>query len=139
VIPETSKFNQKEFSEIVFPTPFNNSYKSSELKTIIALARLTHATIRVLEIQESNGTLNQKQLANKEDLRDLLQGVNFTFHTLNQTTISTGIRLFIQSRDSNMLSLYRRKQGFFARLFNQSMEKDIDFDPSVPVLLLSLR
>ncbi|MCM4159239.1 universal stress protein [Antarcticibacterium flavum] len=136
VIPETSKFNPKEFNEMVFPTPFNNSYRSSELKTFIALARLTNSTIRVLEIQESNGTLNQKQLSNKENLRDLFQGVNFTFHTLTQTTISTGIRLFIQSRDSSMLSLYRRKQGFFSRLFNQSMEKDIEFDPSVPVLLI---
>lgn len=136
VIPETSKFNSNEFTEIVLPTPFNNSYKSSELKIIIAVARLVNAPIRVLEIQESNGTLNQKQLANKENLRDLLQGVKFTFHTLTQTTISTGIRLFIQSRDSSMLSLYRRKQGFFARLFNQSMEKDIDFDPSVPILLI---
>ncbi len=136
VIPETCKFIQKEFSEIVFHTPFSNSYKASELKTIIDVAKLTKATIRVLEIQESNGTLNKKQIANKEDLKDLLQGVKFTFHTLTQISISTGIRLFIQSRDSNMLSLYRRKQGFFSRLFNQNIEKDIDFDPSVPVLLI---
>lgn len=136
VVPETCKFNQREFNEIVFPTPFNNSYKSSELKTIIDIAKLTKATIRVLEIQESNGILNKKQLANREELKDLLQGAKFTFHTLTQISISTGIRLFIQSRDSNMLSLYRRKQGFFARLFNQNIEKDIDFDPSVPVLLI---
>lgn len=136
VIPETSKADQNKFNEIVFPTPFNNSYKSTELKTLIIVAKLTNAPIRILEIQESNGTLNKNQLANKEDLRDLLLGVKFTFHTLTQITISTGIRLFIQSRDSSMLSLYRRKQGFFARLFNQSMEKDIDFDPSVPVLLI---
>lgn len=136
VVPETCKFDQDDFTEIVFPTPFNNTYKSHELKTVIELAKLTNASIRVLEIQESSGTLNKKQLANKEDLRFLLQGVEFTFHTLTQISISTGIRLFIQSRDSNMLSLYRRKQGFFSRLFNQSVEKDIDFDPSVPVLLI---
>ncbi|MDT0647767.1 hypothetical protein RM545_13790 [Zunongwangia sp. F260] len=106
------------------------------MKTIIHLAKLTNASIRVLEIQESNGTLNKKQLDNKENLNDLLQGVKFTFHKLTDTTISTGIRIFIQSRSSNMLTLYRRKQGFFTRLFKQSMEKDIDFDPSVPVLLL---
>jgi len=136
VIPETCKFNQNEFTEIVFPTPFNNIYKGPELKPVIDVAKLTNATVRVLEIQESNGTLNDKQLANKEDLTDLLHEVKFTFHTLTQTTISTGIRLFIQSRNSSMLTLYRRKQGFFSRLFNQSMEKDIDFDPSVPVLII---
>ncbi|MDT0688026.1 universal stress protein [Autumnicola psychrophila] len=136
VIPETCKFTQKEFSEIVFPTPFTNSYKIQELKTLIHLAKLINADIRVLEIQESNGALNKKQLAHKEDLDTLLKGAKFTFHKLTDTTISTGIRLFIQSRNSNMLSLYRRKQGFFTRLFNQSMEKDIDFDPSVPVLVI---
>lgn len=136
VIPETCTFKQNDFTEIVFPTPFNNGYKSSELKPLIDVAKLTNATIRILDIQEGNGTLNQKQLANKQDLTELLQGVKFTFHMLTQTTISTGIRLFIQSRDSSMLSLYRRKQGFFSRLFNQTMEKDVDFDPSIPVLLI---
>lgn len=136
VIPETCKFNPKEFTEIVFPTPFNNSYKGSELIPIKSMAELTKSTIRVLEIQESNGTLNERQLANKQELTGLLLGAKFTFHTLTQTSISTGIRLFIQSRDSSMLTLYRRKQGFFSRLFNQNMEKDIDFDPSVPVLLI---
>lgn len=136
VIPETSKLISNEFAEFVFPTPFNNSYKSSELIPIKNLAKLTNAAIRVLEIQESNGILNEKQTANKQELADLLQGENFTFHRLTQTTISTGIRLFIQSRNSSMLCLYRRKQGFFSRLFNQSMEKDVDFDPTIPVLLI---
>lgn len=136
VIPGTCKFKPKEFSEIVFPTPFNNSYKSSELIPVKNIAKLTNAAIRVLEIQESNGTLNERQLDNKQKLTGLLQGVEFTHHTLTQTSISTGVRLFIQSRDSSMLTLYRRKKGFFSRLFNQSMEKDIDFDPTVPVLII---
>lgn len=136
VIPETYKFNPNDFSEIVFPTPFNKSYKSSELKPIIDIAKLTKASIQIVDVQEANGTLNEKQLANKQDLIELLDGVKFTFHTLTQTTISTGIRLFIQSRNSGMLSLYRRKQGFFARLFNQIGKEDIDFDPSIPILLI---
>ncbi|HSP12854.1 MAG TPA: universal stress protein [Salegentibacter sp.] len=137
VVPESCKFNQNDFSEIVFPTSFNNSYQSAELNPIINLAKLTNSVIRIVDIQESNGKLNEKQLANRQDLIDLLQEVKFTIHTLTQTTVSTGVRLFIQSRNSNLLSLYRRKQGFFSRLFNQSMEKDIDFDPSIPVLLIN--
>lgn len=137
VVPESCKFDKNEFSEIVFPTSFNNSYQSAELNPVINLAKLTNSAIRIVYIQESNATLNEKQLANKQDLIDLLQEVKFTIHTLTQTTVSTGVRLFIQSRNSNMLSLYRRKQGFFSRLFNQSMEKDIDFDPSIPVLLIN--
>ncbi len=136
VIPETCKFDKNTFTEIVFPTSFNNSYQGSELKPIIDLAKLTNAAIRIVDIQESNGALSEKQLGNKKALMALLQEVNFTSHTLTQTTVSTGVRLFIQSRNSNMLSLYRRKQGFFSRLFNQSLEKDIDFDPSIPVLLI---
>lgn len=137
VVPESCKFDKNDFSEIVFPTSFNNSYQSAELNPVINLAKLTKSAIRIVYIQESNGTLNEKQLANKQDLIDLLQEVKFTIHTLTHTTVSTGVRLFIQSRNSNLLSLYRRKQGFFSRLFNQSMEKDIDFDPSIPVLLIN--
>lgn len=137
VVPESCKFDQNDFSEIVFPTPFNNHYQSQELKPLLNLAKLTKAVIRIVDIQEANGTLNEEQEENKQNLMELLKPVKFTFHTLTQTTVSTGIRLFTQSRNSNMLSLYRRKQGFFSRLFNQSMEKDIDFDPSIPVLIIN--
>tara|TARA_B000000441_G_C21599482_1_gene264949 strand:- start:344 stop:463 length:120 start_codon:yes stop_codon:yes gene_type:complete len=35
-----------------------------------------------------------------------------------------------------MLALYKRKQGFFSKLFLQSKGDGIEFDHSVPVLLL---
>lgn len=137
VIPETEQFEVTERKEIVFPTNFRNSYKLRELQSIIDLAEFFNAAIRVLYINTDNKKLTEEQEINRENLGNLLQGSNYSFHTLTRTSPSTGVHLFIESRESSLLALYKRKQGFFSKLFNQAAAIDeVDFNTKVPILVL---
>ncbi|SDR97108.1 universal stress protein [Gramella sp. MAR_2010_147] len=136
VIPEVYEWREQNNAEIVFPTNLRIPFKQKELLALIDFSRSMGAAVRILYINTENKKLNKEQEENREDLKQHLKEVNHSFHILTQTTPATGVHLFIESRDSNFLALYQRKQGFFSRLFSKSAVSEIAFDPKLPVLIL---
>lgn len=136
VIPEAYEPKEGPGREIVFPSNFRIPFKQKELEALIELSRNLDAAVRVLYINSENKPLSLEQEENKRELATLLKEATYSFHTLTQTTAATGVHLFLQSRDSEMLALYQRKQGFFSRLFSKAALEELDFDPKVPVLIL---
>lgn len=136
VIPEEYETAVDPNLEIVFPTNLRMSFKQSDLDPMIELAQNTTCSIRILYINTDGKALSKDQEKNKAELIGHLSKVNHSFHMLTKTTPTTGVHLFIESRESDFLALYQRKQGFFSRLFNKAAIEDIDFDPKLPVLIL---
>jgi len=136
VIPEEYKTAIDPNLEIVFPTNLRMSFKQADLAPMIELAQNTTCSIRILYINTDEKALSKEQEKNKEELFLHLSKINHSFHMLTKTTPTTGVHLFIESRESDFLSLYQRKQGFFSRLFNKAAIEDIHFDPKLPVLIL---
>jgi len=136
VIPEIYEWKEKINTETVFPTNLRIPFKEKELLALKDFSKSTGAAVRVLYINSENKRLSPAQEKNKEELENHLAGINHSFHTLTQTTAATGVHLFIESRESNFLALYQRKQGFFSRLFSKSVVSEIAFDPKLPVLIL---
>ncbi len=136
IIPEEFKLMEESGLEIVFPSNFRIPFKMKELDALIKLSQNLRAAVRVLYINSEGKPLTQEQEDNREELAKHLEDINFSFHTLTQTTATTGVHLFIQSRESEILALYQRKQGFFSRLFGKARVDDLDFNPKVPVLIL---
>lgn len=136
VIPEKYETAVDPNLEIVFPTNLRKPFKPSELEHLIELAQNTECSIRVLYINTEGKALSTEQEKNKEDLLKQLAKVNTSYHMLTKTSPTTGVHLFIESRESDFLALYQRKQGFFGKIFNKAAIEDIDFDPKLPVLIL---
>ncbi len=136
VVPEQFELRTEKTLEIVFPTNLRLPFKQKELVPIMELAKGLNASIKILYINSENKKLTEDQEENKEELSKHFADVSFTFHMLTQTTPSTGVHLFIESRDSDFLALYQRKQGFFSRLFRPTRSNEINFDPKLPVLIL---
>lgn len=136
IIPELMQKIPVSNREIVFPTNYKFPFKNKEVVALIDMTINLNASIRILYIDSDSRPLTKKQEQNKETLITYFAEVDFSFHRLTQTTVTTGIHLFIQSRESNFLALYKRKKGFFSKLFSQRFKEDIDFNPKVPVLIL---
>ena len=136
VLPEQMQSLPETNREIVFPTNYKFSFKNKELSALIEMAINLDASIRVLYINSLGKPLTKEQEENKESLKSYFTKADFSFHKLTQTSVTTGIHLFIESRESNFLALYKRRQGFFSKLFSQKFKEDIDFNPKVPVLIL---
>lgn len=136
ILPEQMQELPEENREIVFPTNYKFPFKNKEVRALIDMAIHLNASIRILYIDSDGKSLSKEQEQNKEMLKTYFSEVDFSFHKLTQTTVTTGIHLFIESRESNFLALYKRKQGFFSKLFSQRFKEEIDFNPKVPVLIL---
>ena len=136
VIPEKYELQVDKNLEIVFPSNFRIPFKQKELLPLIELSESLGASVRILYIDSDLKPLSPEQEEIKAELSNHFTEIPFAFHTLTQTTPSTGVHLFIESRDCDFLALYQRKQGFFSRLFQQSRSNELNFDPRLPVLIL---
>lgn len=133
MIPEGSTF--KEPNEIVFPTSFKTHYKRRELTHLYEIARITNAPVRILHVSKEE-ELSEEQIEKKALLEECFDGLNYTFHFLENTKVQTGLNLFTQSRKSEMISFINRKHGFFESLFTKTMAEDLVYNAKVPVLAL---
>lgn len=135
VVPETAKIPEGELREIVFATNYKFYYKRRELAPLVAIAEKFSSKICILFVGE-NEKLSEEQEANKEILKDYLEGCLYSFHAITNFKVAVGIHSFIESRASNMLALYNRNHGFFSGMFAKSLVKELSNSPHVPILIL---
>lgn len=132
-IPSNVMF--KDPNEIVFPTSFRTHYKEKELATLVEISRCTNAPIRILHVQKSK-TLTKAQLENKALLEAILDPAEFTYHTLYDMDLQSGVRSFIQSRESEMIAIVNKKHNFFGSIFSNPMVKELGKHANVPILAM---
>jgi nucleotide-binding universal stress UspA family protein len=124
-----------EPKEIVFPTSFKTHFKRRELKYLYEISKITNASVRILHINKEE-SLSESQLQNKELLEDCLDGLDYSFHWLDNVDVNTGLHNFVQSRDSDMVAFINKKHTLFDTLFARPMIADIGYNPIVPLLVL---
>ncbi|CAM1342742.1 universal stress protein [Tenacibaculum aestuarii] len=133
VIPKQAQ--KKIPKEIVFPTSYKTHYKKRELNYLIDIIRACNASLRVLHIT-NNGDIDENQQEQKEMLKEYLEEVKHSFHTLSCVTVSTAIKCFVESRDSDMVAFINKKHAFFDTVFSKPLVKEIGYKLKVPVLVL---
>tara|TARA_R100000935_G_scaffold15425_2_gene30792 strand:+ start:19949 stop:20800 length:852 start_codon:yes stop_codon:yes gene_type:complete len=133
MIPANVSF--KEPNEIVFPTSFKTHYKRRELNYLREIAKITNAPIRILHVSKED-KLSDEQKEKKALLEECFEGLKYTFHTLENTSVQTGLNVFVQSRNSEMIAFVNKKHNFFGSVFSRPMVKDLGFNAKVPVLAL---
>lgn len=139
VVPDSPLLIDKSIKEIVFATNFKSSYRPEEFHPMRDIAKRHKATIQILYVQESknNKKLTAEQEKNKMILEDILKDLEHSYFTLTNIAVATGIHSFIESRDSDMLVLFKKKHNFFDGIFSRSLIKDIGYKPEVPVMVLN--
>ena len=133
MIPANVVFNEP--NEIVFPTSFKTHYKRRELIHLYEISKITNAPIRILHISEED-SLSKEQKERKALLEECFDGLNYSFHYLENTDVQTGLNLFIQSRSSEMIAFINKKHAFFGSIFSKPMVKELGLTAKVPVLAL---
>lgn len=133
VFPESA--NMGALVEIVFPTSYKTNYKRRELKHLVEIAKSFGSSIRVLHIIEDDH-LSDDQTSNRKLLEEYFEGLEYSFHTLSNIPLQTGINCFVESRGSDMIALLDRKQGFFSNILSRPLIKGIGYHSKVPVLVM---
>lgn len=131
-IPKSASFGPT--SEIVFPTSYAEGYKKQEIHHLAAIAQITKAPIRILHV--SDDPLNEDQKNQQKLLEELLEGLSYSYHTLEDVDVATGLNCFVQSRDSDMVAFLNPKHGLFTSWFRRPLARELNYHSKVPVLTL---
>lgn len=139
VVPDSPLLLDKPVKEIVFATNFKYPYHRQEFHPMLDIATRHKATIQVLYVKENKNDkkLTAEQQKNQVLLLDILRDFEPGYFTLTNTAVATGIHSFIESRNSDMLVLFKRKHNFFDSIFSRSLIKDIGYQPEVPMMVLN--
>ena len=105
VLAVPSKAIFKGIKEIVFPTGYKTHYKRSEFQHLVDIAKNTGAAIRILHILDKDKLLNKDQLDKQEHLKDYFEGLEYSFHTLQDTEVQSALDTFIEIKNMDMSSL----------------------------------
>lgn len=131
-VPKSASFDS--MSEIVFPTSFAEGYKKNEMQHLVQIAKITKSPVRVLHISDEQ--LSDDQQTQKELLVEHLDGLEYSFHTLEDVDVATGLNCFVQSRDSDMVAFINPKHGLFSNWFRRPLARELNYRSKVPVLTL---
>jgi nucleotide-binding universal stress UspA family protein len=133
MIPKGVTYSEPK--EIVFPTSYQASFKRRELRYLYEISKITNAQVRILHVDKNEG-LSEKQVENKDMLADCFDGLDFSFHWLDNADVINGLHNFVQSRGSDMVAIISKKHSFFERLFTRSIVEDLGYNSQVPVLVM---
>ena len=135
VLAIPSGYSYKVPKEIVFPTSFKTHYKRRELNYLYEISKNTNAAIRILHVN-NEVHLSELQNQNKDLLEDCLDGLDYTFHWLDNVGVNAGLQNFVQSRNSDMVVFINKKHSFFETIFSNPMVNDLGYNSRVPILVL---
>ena len=122
-------------SEIVFPTSFRTHFKRRELQYLTEISEITGAPIRILHVKKEK-ELDDVQENYKKLLADCFEGVEFSFHDVENTDIADAVEMFVESRGSGMIAFINKKHNFFRSIFSKPLVKELGTHSKVPVLAL---
>lgn len=133
-IPEDAKYT--DLKEIAFPTDYQIGYDTNVLNTLIEMATMNKAELRILYISKKGDELSDAQQKNKDFLHDYLIDVDHSFHALTGQSLETAVQCFTESRDIDMIAMIAKSLNFFQRiLFRPEVEK-ISYHTRLPFLVL---
>ena len=135
LVPENLTLDPQKVNEIVFPTNFKFPFQKDELHMLKFFAHRFNIPIRILFV-EADITLDKLQEEHKHYLIKMLENCHVSFHHLKYSQVLEGIYLFVQSRESGFIAIYQRKQNLFRKLFSEAIIESLEFDSTVPILVL---
>ncbi|WP_411030508.1 universal stress protein [Spongiimicrobium sp. 3-5] len=133
-VPEDARFKQPK--EIAFPTDYYNGYDLKVLDTLIAIASVSNAVLRILHISKKGEELTEGQKANKDFLHNYLGDLEHTFHFVRGTKLETAVQCFADSRDIDMVAMVAKNLNFFQRILFRPAVEEISYHTEIPFLVL---
>ncbi|MBW7937263.1 MAG: hypothetical protein H3C71_09040, partial [Flavobacteriales bacterium] len=78
--------------------------------------------------------LDIDQSKEKETLLNYFHGIQVQFHSVISENIYTGIEIFMQDANPDVVAVLSRKRNFFDKIFHSSMSKRMAYRTFIPML-----
>ncbi|WP_405208043.1 universal stress protein [Aquimarina sp. LLG6339-5] len=124
-------------SEITFATDFTHFYSKEELQPIVEFAKSFDAIIRIVYIQQQEGSLTEEQKFNLSMLQKYFKDITYYQHSLTKSeSISKSIKAFTEELDIYLLVMLNYTHGFIDKLTREPVIKKMAFHTQIPLLVI---
>ncbi|WP_299431272.1 universal stress protein [uncultured Aquimarina sp.] len=123
--------------EITFATDFTHFYSKEELQPLLDLATSFNAAIRIVHVQQEEGTLTEEQKFNLGMLQKYFKGITYYQHTLTKSdSVSKSLKIFTEKLDIYLLAMLNYSHSFIDKLTREPVIKTIAFHTQIPLLII---
>lgn len=133
-ISENASF--KQHKHILFPTDYKIHYGSKMLRTLLNLASLSKANVKILEIFNSETEPSQEQLENREFLQDTFSPKIPVLQTYYASKEHNPKKIFIANRNVDMIVLAAKNLNLCQKFLKNDEQENIPFINQLPLLVL---
>lgn len=133
-ISENATF--KQHKEILFPTDYKIHYGSRMLRTLLNLASLSGATVKILEIFNSEKEPSSEQMANREFLQDSFSPKIPVLQTYYSSKEHNPRKIFVSNRNVDMIVLAAKNLKLCQKFLQNDQDDKIPFINQLPLLVL---
>ncbi len=133
-IPDEVKFTP--LKDIAFATDYNTAYREKNLNVFFHIADKFSAGIHVYHVLQKKDELTGENEKSKKEMEKQFAGHQSEFYLLTETSLSTATRVFVQSRNIQMLCMVAKKHSFLHHLFGLSHTRDMCYHIDIPLLIL---
>jgi nucleotide-binding universal stress UspA family protein len=121
--------------EIVLPTSYKTHFKRKEIMHLVEIAQLHHAEVCVLHVSKKEGITKELQ-ENQVLLKECLDGASYSFHYVSGSNVAYSVKLFVESRGSDMIAFINKKHAFFDSVFTTPLVSELGMFSKVPLLVM---
>lgn len=135
VINENITF--KKIEKIVLAFDYKRLPKKSILDPLKELIAIFKSKVFILNVvPESDTTDSIKKSVNAMKIAHSLEGIDHSFHFIENEDTTLGINAFVESKKADMIVIIPRNHSFLDRILHKNNTKHMAFHTSIPLLAL---
>lgn len=126
----------KEHKKILFPTDYKIHYGSKVLRTLLNLASLSKANVKILEIFNNEKEPSLEQIENREFLQDSFSPRIPVLQTYYTSREQSPKKILVANRDVDMIVLAAKNLNLCQKFLRNEEDENIPFINQLPLLVL---
>lgn len=133
-IPKDLEF--EPVNEIGFAADYSFAYSRKGLEPIFRIAEKFSSHIRFYHVEEGRDEWNDEKEKIRKEIKKACEGYDASFYLLTDAPLSTATRLFVESREIDLLCMAAEKRNLMDNLLGKSPVKDMSYHATTPLLVL---
>jgi len=136
IIPEESEY--EPLNKILWASDYKPMVNPEALNLLKDIALNTGSTIRIAHVKTSGKKSDlEERLEKRWEDHYFGKEVRHSFKKIRRSTVSKGIKFYLDHKDdNNLLVLVRREYGFLDKLFRKNHAEEFAQSPTLPVLII---
>ncbi len=124
-------------ARIVLALDFDALRDLSVIRPLVEMARQFQAEVLFLNVVEAGFDSQEKQRTEEARIEGLFSGLHFSLHFVTNDHVDEGITRFAEKVQAQLIAVIKRKHGFFASFFHDSITQKVALYTRIPLLALA--